>query len=291
MWLHYKKDRVFAALGGKVPDRPPCGEIAFPGRLNDAASLEHFIYMLNTDVAVFSVDHYASDFTLTFENPSDIKYFTRNSDCFLLGGVPGVFWPSAVKLGFETAARMSVKYPQEYRNIIRNLKEKHLRLALELIENGADGIMIFDDLAGSKGLFFSPAALRNMVFPELSEFVFKIKAMKKPVFFHSDGQIIEVLSNLMNMGIDVIHGFEGKTPDEIEQIKGKFSGRAAFMGNISPSYGERDEYRIFSVIKQLQNIFKDGRYIFSSDGGLSPGTMENLNKVYSYFHLFWRKNG
>jgi uroporphyrinogen decarboxylase len=284
-----KKDRVFAALEGKVLDRPPCGEIAFPGKSNDSALLEHFIYTLNTDLITFTVDPYNSGFSISFENPSDIKNLAKNTDCFLLGGIPGVFWQAISEMGLETAARMSKKSPLDFRNYMRNLGKRHLEIVLELLEKGADGIMIFDDLAGSKGPFFSPVSYRELVFPELSKLVFEIKSRGKPVFFHSDGHITEFLQDLISMGIDAIHGFEGKTPDEIKDIKEIMADRAAFMGNITLSYNQGEEEAVFDAIKKIQHIFTGGRYIFSSDGSCFPDTINNLIQIYSYFHSFWEE--
>lgn len=284
-----KKDRVLAALEGRVLDRPPCGEIAFPGNLNNSVLLKHYIYMLDTDLVIFSVDPYASDFSLTFKDPSYIKDFVRNTDCFLLGGIPGVFWPAIAEEGFEEAARLCGKYPEEFRKVIRNLKQRHMNLARELIEKGADGIMIFDDMAGPGGLFFSPKAYKSLVFPELSELIFEIKSRGKPVFFHSDGKIQDILPDLIKMGIDTIHGFERISLEEVKNIKATLAGRASFMGNITISYEECDEDKVFNTIKVFQNIFTKGNYIFSSDGSVTFNTLNNLIKIYSYFHSLWEE--
>ncbi|WP_422444526.1 uroporphyrinogen decarboxylase family protein [Thermoanaerobacterium sp. DL9XJH110] len=303
-----KKERVYAALQGKNRGRPPCGEIAFPPEFagyyhsnsiltgdsnkndispRDLSILECILSDLRADIAVISLEPYMAASAVTAGSAAEVKHFIYNTDYFVLGGVPGIFYPAIEELGFEEAARMAKKQPEEFRLNLKKLRERHEKLAADLLSQGTHGIIIFDDLAGSHGPLFSPVMLRQLVFPELEELISKIRIKAKPVFFHSDGNITGILHDIMDMGVDVIHGFEGMTLKNIRAVKKILGNRATFMGNIPVNFKPDEADKIYTTVREMKKIFTDGRYIFSSDGGTMPASLDNLRMVYRYFHKLW----
>lgn len=278
-----RKDRVTAALEGRILDRPPCGELTLSG-----LSQEDKIRLLRLLGADLVVVHLNPDFPGNEELSSscyELRYFLEYTDYFVLAGIPGVFWQSVSELTLEVAARMIIKEPEKYRRVLQEIRKRRESLLERLKEFEVDGIFILDDLAGKNGPLFSPQALREFIFPELKTLVNIVKQLGKPVFLHSDGLIEPILQDLLDLDVDVLHGFDGLDFESLKEIKEIIHGRAAFMGNFNLHFN--DAKSVLANLRSVVELFAESGYIFSSDGGFTPDSIENLVTLYQYFHQFW----
>ncbi|MCZ7568774.1 MAG: hypothetical protein M5U01_09320 [Ardenticatenaceae bacterium] len=92
-----------------------------------------------------------------------------------------------------------------------------------------DFIWVGDDLAYKAGPFISPAALRRHVFPFFRDLACRIT---KPWIFHSDGNILPVIEDILALGPVAIHPIEPGAMD-IYAFKREYGQRVALIGNLS----------------------------------------------------------
>lgn len=289
------RERVIRAIRHQPIDRVPKGELFFPpallGRLT-GVGCTHFrepmlvaVRRLKGDLIFLHFDPISWDSAACPMTTGEIRFWADETDYFVVAGVPGVFWPVARQLGFETAARLALTEPLEYRAIAARHRSEGTRLIEECLGSGAHGIAILDDLAGTDGTFFSPKLLRQVVIPELAELIRTAKTHRVPVFFHSDGVLGPLLDDLVGIGVDVLHGCSDLDP---ETFRRKFGGRATMMGNFSIGIeGEHlDTDTLAEMVRQAIWTFgPDGGYIASTDGGLSEdSSLEELKLVYTVAH-------
>ena len=105
------------------------------------------------------------------------------------------------------------------------------------LDNGADGIVIGDDVAFNTGVFLPPHIMEQNVFPFWNQAVKEIKAYKNvPVFLHSDGNVNAVLEKVTEAGFDGIQSLQPSAGMDIGEVKKKYGNRLCLWGNIDLDY-------------------------------------------------------
>lgn len=153
-----------------------------------------------------------------------------------------------------------------------------IRLALE---EGADGIILGEDIAYARGLIVSPQNLRNVFFPMVKEIV---ASTDKPIVFHSDGDLSEVLVDITNTGINGIHSLEENAGMELKKVRNTIGDKVCLLGgfDLSNFYEYKDE----ELIERAQEMGRLGNscnpYIFGTSAGILDDnlTADKVKLVY-----------
>lgn len=107
-------------------------------------------------------------------------------------------------IGMEDTMRMVY----EDRDFIEELLEISTRYWVKFVtravEEGVDFIWPADDVAFKTGLFLPPAIMKEMWLPHLKRIIEPALNAGKPVMFHSDGKIDEIVPWLADIGVDCI---------------------------------------------------------------------------------------
>jgi uroporphyrinogen decarboxylase len=108
-----------------------------------------------------------------------------------------------------------------------------LRAAADMDRVGA--IWYGDDLGYTTGLFAPPAFLREHVFPCMRKIGDVCRDKDIPFIFHSDGDVNDIMGDIIACGVNCLHPIEPK-PMDIVQLKSEYGDRLALAGNIDLSY-------------------------------------------------------
>jgi len=92
-----------------------------------------------------------------------------------------------------------------------------------------------DDIAYTEGLMIAPHYFRRYLFPWLKRMGEDCAARGIPWIFHSDGDVSEVLEDLIGCGFNALHPIENKAMD-IVALKQRVAGRLCLMGNLDLAY-------------------------------------------------------
>ncbi len=98
------------------------------------------------------------------------------------------------------------------------------------VRTDADAIGLQDDWGGQQALLIAPEQWRRLFKPLYSEYVRVIHAAGKKAFFHSDGQTVDILDDVIEVGFDAINS--QLFCMDIEEIGRRFAGRTTFWGEI-----------------------------------------------------------
>lgn len=135
-------------------------------------------------------------------------------------------------------------------------------------ELGFDFIWCFDDIAYKTGLMFSPQVFRDVFLPKMKV---PADACKLPWIFHSDGNLMPVIDDLLTLGMNGLHPIEPGAMD-IEYVKIKYGKKICIIGNIDLHYtltlGSTEEVEQ-EVKERIEKIGKDGGYIISSSNTIT----------------------
>ena len=180
---------------------------------------------------------------------------------------------------------------EKVKNFVKKVEEYEIAIGLKQIEMGVNFILIAGDVAYDKGMFFSPQIWREVFKPTLKNMCKTFKRAKPEIkiIYHGCGNALNIFEDLIECGIDAYHSLEVKAGIDILDLKKKFEGRLAFIGNIDVKdilTGSKEKIKS-NVLKKL-NAAKGGGYIPSSDHSIP----DNITvKNYEYFLSILRKYG
>ena len=126
-------------------------------------------------------------------------------------------------------------------------------------------VWVVDDLAFGTGPMISPQAFRDHVFPWYREMSNRCHQRDRLFFMHSDGDITELMPDIIDIGVDVIQPIDPSCLDIVE-FKRLFGDRICIIGNVSNELlrsGTREE--VASRVKELlQKVAPGGGYCLGS---------------------------
>lgn len=156
--------------------------------------------------------------------------------------------------------------------LMDKILEFYVPTAKKLARIGVDIIWIGDDVGMQTGMIMSPEMFRGFLKERYRLLIDEIKRTNKDVkvAFHSDGFITPIISDLIEVGVDILNPVQPKCMDPSE-IKEKFGKDLCFMGTIDEQ--ETLPFGTIDVLKKeiLERITKVGY-----NGGLILGPTHNV---------------
>lgn len=189
---------------------------------------------------------------------------------FLFALLDGIFQGVASLLDFNQFLMATVKEPTPVCKLADRRAEFLVEQAQKCIAAGAHGILIGDDIAYNGGTYISPQTMREVFFPRLRTAVREIQKLGVPVFLHSDGNLKQVLADLVEVGLDGLHSLEPGAGMDIFKIKQEYGTTFCLMGNLDLgllSQGEPQDITA-ACTELLQKVAPGGGYILSSASGI-----------------------
>jgi uroporphyrinogen decarboxylase len=203
---------------------------------------------------------------------------------FSVGCIPGPMAGLIESQGFFNVFLNMKKNPSLFSNSAGTLLKDVEKKTKEARDNGFSAVAVTDDIAGNKGLFFSLNDFMEIVRPIYQQMAHIIKGNDLYAFFHSDGDITEIIPSLIEAGYDCIHPIDTQAGLDLYALEKKFGRETTFMGHIDLLAWNED--RITQEIHRAEKEFKNGGLILGSAGGLSLETTEDkLGMLYHHWKL------
>lgn len=169
--------------------------------------------------------------------------------------------------------------------IIRNSATARYRLA--------PVVQCCEDVAYNNGLMVSPDILRQHFFPRFRQVIAPLKAAGIKVIWHSDGNIMDVLDDALDCGIDGINPIDPLAGMDMGAIKKQYGRRLILVGNVGLdsvlARGTSDEVRM-DVRRCIRAAGAGGGHILQcGDGQVMPDcSLENVIAYCDEAHRFGR---
>lgn len=169
---------------------------------------------------------------------------------------------------------------------------KHLEPLLEC--EWIDAFVHADDWGTQTALMISPAKWREIFKPAYNKIFSKVRAAGKDLYFHSDGQILEIIPDLVETGVNILN--PQFSCMDFKSL-GKFRGQVCFLADIDRQY-----LLPFGAPAEIEKNVKDAiQFLSMPEGGMigraeiGPGVpRENAEAAYRTFYEYsWdcrRKN-
>ena len=159
----------------------------------------------------------------------------NDSELAIVAGLLGPFTMlSWYLMDFETLSFSLFLDP----DLVHELTGAYVDWALEagqlaFATGGVDAFHISDDWGGTGGLLISPDHFREFFLEPFRKLVTGLKAFGVPVIMHNDGNIWDMLDDLVNTGIDAYHPVEKAATMDLKSVKQKYLGRLCPIGNVN----------------------------------------------------------
>lgn len=141
-------------------------------------------------------------------------------------------------------------------------------------ETGFDVIWTADDIAGKSGMLWSPQMFREIFAPHIRRFAAVVRETGITWIYHSDGNLSELLPDLVEMGITGLNPIEPACMD-IAAVREEFP-ELVLVGNVDVdllSRGTPEQVRE-TVRGLIERIGPRGRYMVSSGNSVATYCLE-----------------
>lgn len=146
-----------------------------------------------------------------------------------------------------------------------------------------DGIKWFDDMGYKGTTFFSPELYRTLLKPFHKQAVDWAHERNMVTYLHSCGYIEPLLSDLVEIGVEMLNPLEVKAGMDPYKIKAEYGDKLAFHGGVNAQLWS-DANMVLPEIERLLPVLKEGGgYVFGSDhsipNNVSFDTMKQITAL------------
>lgn len=204
----------------------------------------------------------------------------------------GILWcahfqDACASFGMETALMNMIVNPEIYEAVDRRILDfykKANQIFFEATRGRLDAVLIGNDMGSQRGLMLSPDMVRRFIIPGCRELVEQAHRYGLKVIYHSCGAIRDVIPDLIDAGVDVIHPIQALAAGmEPEGLKKTFGDRVAFCGGVDTQQllvnGTEQDVR--EKIRELRRIFPTGLILSPSHEAILPDVPpENIRALF-----------
>ncbi len=203
---------------------------------------------------------------LSLPRPS-VKALKELEPFFAVGYIDGPIERLIEAHGFVAAMKSLKKEPSLFSRLATDVVIEVEEAARAARRGGLAAMAIADDIAGNKGLLFSPDYFVEAVCPVYREMARIIEENGLSPFFHSDGDIRKIIGSLIEAGYQCIHPVDGNGGLNVYDLRAEFGDRVSFMGHVDIMTW--DAGRVREEVGRADREFAGGGLILGSMSGLS----------------------
>lgn len=241
----------------------------------------HFIQTLGHDLVSLS-PHYPRD---PKRVPSaeeyvwpDLDKWVGQTSLFTFAVIDGPFEWGLRIFGLEKFFTMIKKSPSSLEELISSVERLNMATVLKLEAEGINGIILADDIAYQSGLFVSPEILRSSFIPSLARQVEIISAKNLPVLYHSDGNYLPVIEDILNTGFNGLQCLEKNAGMDIKELQERFGEKICLWGHLEIDDVSQAGNATFlaNLVESIHILASQGKFILGTTSGLFAGVDVNL---------------
>jgi len=178
-----------------------------------------------------------------------------------------IMTPYQFIVGFEDFM-MKLYTDQDFiEKVVSMCMDYYLDLVEMACQEGVSFIYIADDIGQKGGLIMGPELSRKWAIPCYRRIVEKCAEHKVPVAMHSCGNAVDIIPDLIEIGVVMYNPVEPTSGADIYEVHRKYGDKIAFSGNIDIAgvlaFGSPREV-MEDVRHHIEALGQDGAYILTS---------------------------
>jgi len=194
----------------------------------------------------------------------------------VVGQYGDIFTMTWEMMGFETFSLALFEDPA----LVTALNTRLGELVVSMFEHFAtcdavDALWYSDDIAYASGLMVAPSALDRFFFPWLERIGALARRSGKPLIYHSDGVLFDVMERIIGAGVDALHPIEPKAM-ELADVKRRFGDRLCLMGHVDVDLLSR------GTVEEVKAQVRSNLEAAGADGGYCIGSSNSIPEYVKY---------
>jgi len=186
------------------------------------------------------------------------------------------FQDACSAFGMETALVKMMTEGEMFRAVIDRITEFYLKangIFYEATKGKLDAVLIGNDFGSQTDLMLSPELIREHVWPGAKRLIDQAKGFGLKVVHHSCGAIHDIIPDLVELGVDVIHPIQALAKDmDAEKLQREFGDKISFCGGVDAQelLVHGTPQRIREKVHELKRLFPTGLVISPSHEAILP---------------------
>jgi uroporphyrinogen decarboxylase len=191
-----------------------------------------------------------------------VNRFCRGTDRFVLAACcPRLFERMQFLRGTENLLIDLLDQPSELLALLKIVHAFYLDELTVWANTEVDALMFMDDWGGQRSLLISPDLWRELFKPLYRQYIDLAHARNKYAFMHSDGYILDILPDLVELGLDAVNSQIFCM--DLPTLGDRFAGTITFWGEL-----DRQHLLPHGSRRQIIDAAKSMRRHLHRHGGL-----------------------
>jgi len=213
-----------------------------------------------------------------------VNRFCRATDKYVLSGsIPRPFERFQFIRTMEQALMDLMLQPPELSVLLDRIHSFYCKDIENWAATEVDAVAFMDDWGTQNALLASPEIFRRFFKPMYKEYADIAHSYGKKIFMHSDGFILDIIEDLIDVGIDALNSQVFCMG--LQKLGKRFKGRLTFWGEIDRQYilSEGTEADVSKAVKSFyEALYQEGGVIAQCEFGLEAKP-ENILTVFKTF--------
>jgi len=185
---------------------------------------------------------------------------------------------------YENVYMDMYEYADEFKKLSQRIADIMNITVERACKMGVTAVYVQEDLATSKGLSMSPSMINEFCLDYAKGFVEIAKSYDKPVLFHSDGAVLDLIDILDKFGANAINPLQPNVVDA-KEFKSRFDNKMAVYGGLDNCFiiPEDSPEQIRNHVLETFDVLgkPDGSLIFSTHDIPYETPAENVEALVS----------
>jgi uroporphyrinogen decarboxylase len=223
-----------------------------------------------------------------FMDPDDPVLYTGVKDLVaqqgdekcVLAHVWGVLEAAYSFMGVEETILQFALWTPAMQALFEKISAWSARVAGNVVDMGIDVLHISSDVGANQSMLVRPESWREKIVPYDSAIIAPGIRKQMPISLHSCGYIRPILSDLADMGIDVVHPLQQSAGMELLDVKQNHGSRLTLHGGLELRYylsRSPEPELIDHVRNNIRTCKPGGGFIFNTEHTVQPDT--SLDRV------------
>jgi uroporphyrinogen decarboxylase len=187
--------------------------------------------------------------------------------------------------GYEQFLMDMVERPAWAECLLERLAEQNRQRARAYAQAGVDLVRCGDDVANQRAMMFAPDTWRRLMLSRWRTVWQEVKQINPDcqIWYHSDGNIGEIVGDLVEAGVDILNPLQPEALD-LDLLYQRFGRQLTFDGCVGTQstmpFGTPDDVRR-RVVELIDSYGQDGGLIVSPTHVLEPEVpLENIDALF-----------
>lgn len=160
-----------------------------------------------------------------------VNRFCRATDCFVFPWVfPRPFEQLQFLRGTEPLYLDLIDRPAGFEALLGRMHQFYCAELEQWARTDVDALMIMDDWGAQRSMLISPKLWRALFKPLYRDYIEIAHGAGKKMFMHSDGYIMDIVGDLVELGLDALNSQVFCM--DVEELGARFGGNLTFWGEM-----------------------------------------------------------